>query len=76
MFSTVLHATGVVWFGYALYFNLSYVKLPPHMKDNPKYASMEAYPGHWKYLTVWDIVSRCAYQRLKKHIYLLMRMQD
>lgn len=56
MLNILVHASGVVCFGYALYYDFLYVNLPPHMASNPAFASLVAFPGKWKYLTVWDMV--------------------
>lgn len=59
MLSVVIHASGVACFGYALYYDLFHIHMPPHMAASATFAAMKAFPGKWKYLTVWDIVSTC-----------------
>jgi hypothetical protein len=57
MIKTLIHAAGVVNFGYALYYDLLYVHLPPHLEKSGTFSAMSAFPGKWKFLTVWDMVS-------------------
>jgi len=61
MLSIVIHASGVACFGYALYYDLFLIHLPAHMATNAAFAAMKAFPGKWKYLTVWDIVLQLVY---------------
>ncbi len=57
MLNILIHASGTACFGYALYYDLVHVHLPPHMAASATFAAMKAFPGKWKYLTIWDIVS-------------------
>lgn len=61
MLNIVIHASGVACFGYALYYDLFHVHLPGHMATSATFVAMKAFPGKWKYLTVWDIVSVSAH---------------
>ncbi|ODN01516.1 Androgen-induced protein [Orchesella cincta] len=61
MISILIHASGVACFGYALYYDLFHVHLPAHMASSAAFSAMQAFPGKWKYLTVWDIVLQLVY---------------
>jgi len=70
MISILIHASGVACFGYALYYDLFHVHLPPHLAGSATFAAMQAFPGKWKFLTVWDIVS----DNLQKKSFILTLM--
>ncbi|CAL8143849.1 unnamed protein product [Orchesella dallaii] len=61
MLSVLIHASGVACFGYALYYDLFHVHLPAHLASSATFSAMQAFPGKWKYLTVWDIVLQLVY---------------
>lgn len=51
-----IHLAGAANFGYALYYDLKFVHVPPHLKNKGDFDSMSAFPGKWKYLTIWNMV--------------------
>ncbi|XP_021947844.1 androgen-induced gene 1 protein isoform X2 [Folsomia candida] len=56
-----IHLAGAANFGYALYYDLKFVHVPPHLKNKGDFDSMSAFPGKWKYLTIWNMVLQFVY---------------
>jgi len=59
--SIALHASGTAVFGYALYHDLFLVHIPPELEASGKFKSFTAFPGRWKYLTIWNLVLQLVY---------------
>jgi len=55
----LIHSSGVAVFGYALYYNNYHVHLPRAAGAATAYLS--AFPGKWKYLTVWNMALQLVY---------------
>jgi hypothetical protein len=55
--SVAVHASAVAMFGYSLYYNILFVNLPSEVAATGRFNSFSAWPGKWKYLTVWNLVS-------------------
>jgi len=64
MIKALIHAAGAANFGYALYYDLMFVHLPPHLKGSGNFAAMSAFPGKWKFLTVWNMVLQLVYHSI------------
>lgn len=56
LLNILIHTSGAAFFGYALYYDHFYVRLPPHLASKPAFARLLVFPYKWKYLTVWDTV--------------------
>lgn len=66
--SVLIHLAGAVNFGYALYYDLMFVHVPPHMRSKGQFSSMAAFPGKWKYLTIWNMVIKLTCQHFVGYV--------
>jgi len=60
--STTVHALGVGLFGYSLYYDLVHVHASADLlAKNKNIRDANAWPGKWKYLTIWNLVLQLVY---------------